>query len=102
METKPLKTSSGNNTGINKSPPFTHKNAPCGQIDKIEVASTACSSQQLASDSSPTDNSASNEVTSTSILETIKNQKEWVKTIVFESDGRIVAATVMPFEGEVE
>lgn len=41
-------------------------------------------------------------VTPTSVLEAIKNQKEWAKAVAFESDGRIIAATVKPLEGEVE
>lgn len=41
-------------------------------------------------------------VTPTSVLEALREQKEWSRAIAFESDGRLVAATVKPLEGEVE
>lgn len=41
-------------------------------------------------------------VTPTSVLEALREQKEWTRAVAFESDGRLVAATVKPLEGEVE
>lgn len=39
-------------------------------------------------------------VTATSVLEGLRAHKEWVKAIVFDHDGRLIAGTVKPLEGE--
>ncbi|RLN98718.1 hypothetical protein BBJ28_00026010 [Nothophytophthora sp. Chile5] len=41
-------------------------------------------------------------VTPASLLEGIKAQKEWAKTIVFDGDGNLVVSTVKPLDGEME
>ncbi|TYZ59042.1 hypothetical protein PybrP1_005265 [[Pythium] brassicae (nom. inval.)] len=41
-------------------------------------------------------------VTPTSVLEALREQKEWTRAVAFEGDGRLVAATVKPLEGEVD
>lgn len=66
------------------------------------TTAAATTSAPAAESSSSSATAAPPVVTPTSVLEAIKEQKEWAKAVAFESDGRIVAATVKPLEGEVE
>lgn len=52
-------------------------------------------------ESAPAAAAAPTNVTPTSVLEAIKEHKEWARAVVFESDGHVVAGTVKPLEGEV-
>ncbi|TMW63954.1 hypothetical protein Poli38472_014659 [Pythium oligandrum] len=44
---------------------------------------------------------ASSPVTAAAILEGIKAHKEWAKAVAFDHDGRVIAATAKPQDGEV-
>jgi len=36
-----------------------------------------------------------------SVLEAMKSQKEWAKAVAFDSEGKVIAATVKPLDGEI-
>ena len=93
MDSKTLKTA-GSSPSLLATSSGAHNSA--GNIHSDEAESNRIHNTNQQSGSGAT------AVTPTSLGESIKSQKEWVKVVAFEHDGRIVAATVKPHEGEVE
>ncbi|KAF1323172.1 hypothetical protein FI667_g10721, partial [Globisporangium splendens] len=64
--------------------------------DDASTAAASSTATAAAADAAPP------VVTPASVLEALKSQKEWAKALAFEHDGRIVATTVKPLDGEVD
>lgn len=78
----------------------TNSEAVC--MESTAAAGSSTSAAASGSGSGNNDgNGSTTPITASTVLEAIKAHKEWAKAIAFEHDGRVIASTVIPLDGEI-